>query len=497
MWLCVHDPADAEKVASAFSNWPSTHWEFDFTRHGSPLLERDVIFVSGGRNEGRFPLFRGLESADLVMFYFEGNNPEEIGPGQHHVSLEDLPQHLRNASANRSVVAIELTSQNPANSNAVQRFGRIEDHAALGIPFMLVSPIDSIRLRTSAGIAGGHGDDRLIYAQQQLIRTNQPTTETTLRGQAMGVCPFDEERHPPQGISQWTEQFLMVQGDSYQLPVAHLTLPRMWSCIHDSYRYSGSQLSELYDFMRQVMDETESNGVSAGRASSAWRPHINRTASRARTGGQGGGLLAAQFTAYGQLHGFPAGSIQEVDDRFSHHSAQHHYRTRANLCTPANPIQPLQRGGECIIQLYSDTLGALNLFCQGFSVSSTIASALIPHLEERHFLITRRLRQVGHLSKDTYTGGMAVTDWLFTRRRAEHWNLSTHPRAVSTNPQDRLHLYAVEGAFTSSQVIAQVADVYGRRTRNRIDLYRCSDGVFLGQPLADLLGVPFLTTLAD
>jgi len=115
----------------------------------------------------------------------------------------------------------------------------------------------------------------------------------------------------------------------------------------------------------------------------------------------------------------------------------------------------------------------------------------------RHFLITRRLQRIDHLSKDTYTGGMAVTDWLFTRSPASHWSLSNYPRAVSNNPQNRVHIYAVEGPFSLAQVLGQTTDVYGRRTRARMDLYRCSDGVFLGQPLADLLGVPFMTPLAN
>ena len=92
---------------------------------------------------------------------------------------------------------------------------------------------------------------------------------------------------------------------------------------------------------------------------------------------------------------------------------------------------------------------------------------------------------------------MAVTDWLFTRMRAEHWDIENYPRAVSTNPQDRLHIYAVEIPTESTQVLVSTNDVYGRRTRDRIDLYRCTDGVFLGQPLADLLGVAFMTPLAN
>ena len=155
MWLCVHDPADSAKVERAFAEWPNTHWEFDFTRHGSPILDRDVLIVSGRHENTRFPLFENIESADFVMFYFERDNPPMFGPGQHHVTLDELPEDLLNASSEQAVVAIELTTQNPGNSNAVQRFGRYEDHTAMGIPFLLVTPIDSIRLRTAAGISGG------------------------------------------------------------------------------------------------------------------------------------------------------------------------------------------------------------------------------------------------------------------------------------------------------------------------------------------------------
>jgi len=494
MWLCVHDPADSGKVRSAFANWPTTHWEFDFTRHGSPVLERDVLIVSGGAGGTRFPLFDQLESADFVMFYFEGKNPEQFGPGQHYVTLDQLPPHLRNASVEQAVVAIELTTQNPANSNAVQRFGRFEDHTTLGIPFLLVSPIDSIRLKTSAGIAGGHGDTRLRVYQRQLVQNNQPTTEASLSGLVVGGCPFDEDRHPPQGISQWTEQFLMVQRDSHRVNAAHLTLPRMWSCIHDSYRYSGSQLNRLYEFMRQVMEDTENNGVVAGRTSSAWNTQISSTASRARSGGRGTGNLTCLISDYGQNNQFTVGSIRQVDDVFTHQSAEHHYLFRAKQCTPNDVLGQLVRGGECFEELNPVTLAN---FCQGFDISVAIMSSLITEVIDRHFIITRRIRNQDHLSKDTYTGSMATTDWLFTRRPASHWSLSDWPRAVSTNPQDRVHIYAIEGPFSSAQVLNQTTDVYGRRTRARMDLYRCTDGIFLGQPLADLLGVPFMTPLAD
>ena len=197
MWLCVHDPADSGKVVSAFANWPTTHWEFDFTRHGSPVLDRDVLIVSGGQGNTRFPLFVGMESADFVMFYFEGDNPAQFGPGQHHVTLGELPENLRNASAEQAVVAIELTTQNPANSNAVQRMGRIEDHTNLGIPFLYVSPIDSIRLQTGAGIAGGHGDNRLIPFQRQFIRNNTPTEEATLAGNVVALVHLAKIVTPP------------------------------------------------------------------------------------------------------------------------------------------------------------------------------------------------------------------------------------------------------------------------------------------------------------
>ncbi len=505
MWLCVHDPADSGKVGNAFANWPTTHWEFDFTRHGSPVLDRDVLIVSGGQGNTRFPLFVEMESADFVMFYFEGDNPEQFGPGQHYVTLDQLPPHLRNASVEQAVVAIELTTQNPANSNAVQRFGRYEDHTVMGIPFLLVTPIDSIRLRTAAGIAGGHGDDRLIPFQRRLVRNNQPTTEDRLSGMVIGGCPFDEERHPPQGISQWTEQFLRVQSDSQRINAAHLTLPRMWSCIHDSYRYSGSQLTDLYEFMEGVMSDAETNGAAAARESSAWDAHISATNSRARMGGSGTGGLANLFREYGVNNGFSVGSIKEVDDVFSHQSPDHHYLFRAKPCNPRNVIDPLARGGEWVEYLAPDVTGTIDRFCHGFTMDSRILSQLLPEIEDRHLLITRRLplprdprKPPGYaLSKDTYTGSMAVTDWLFTRRRAEHWDIEKYPRAVSTNPQHRLHIYAVEIPTESTQVSVSTNDVYGRRTRDRIDLYRCTDGVFLGQPLADLLGVAFMTPLAN
>jgi len=490
VWLCVHDPADSGKVVSAFANWPTTHWEFDFTRHGSPVLDRDVLIVSGGQGNTRFPLFVGMESADFVMFYFEGDNPAQFGPGQHHVTLGELPENLRNASAEQAVVAIELTTQNPANSNAVQRMGRIEDHTNLGIPFLYVSPIDSIRLQTGAGIAGGHGDNRLIPFQRQFIRNNTPTEEATLAGNVVGACPFSEDCHPPQGISQWTEQFLVVQADSFRLNTAHLTLPRMWSCIHDTYRYSGSQLCDLYDFMRQVMDDTELSGIAAGRASSAWTPHISATRGRAASSANGGrGTRHDDLRSYGETYGYPMGAIRILDDSFNHYSEPHHYESRA------------QRRSLTATELGVGTniLDVFNTYCSGFTVDNSILSLVIAAVGERHFLLSRTIPRPEYLRKDTYTGGMAVTDWLFTREPASHWDISDWPRAVSNNPQNRLHIYAVEGPWTSVQANASASttDVYGRRTRARVDLYRCTDGVYIGQPLADLIGVSIFTPLAN
>lgn len=504
MWLCVYDPADSGKVVSAFANWPTTHWEFDFTRHGSPVLDRDVLIVSGGQGDTRFPLFVGMESADFVMFYFEGHNPEQFGPGQHHVTLDQLPSNLRNASAEQAVVAIELTAQNPSNSNAVQRNGRFEDMANLGISMLLVTPLESIRLKTGAGIAGGHGDPRLIAKQKRLIRQNRPTEKATLAGEVIGTCPFEEKMLKPQGISQWPEQFLAIMGDTFRVNTARITLPKMWSCIHDSYRYSGSQLSELYDFMREIMDTVESSGIAAARSSPAWRPHISSNRSRARTGNSGNGGLAKILEEYGQNHGFPVGSIKEVDDVFSHKSSHHHYHCRADSMTP-------KRGGESIEELGPDVSSTLTDFCNGFTVDATIMQKLEDIIADRFYLITRKVPRIKYLSKDTYTGSMSITDWLFTRLPAPHWDLNDYPLAVSTNPQNRIHVYAFEVRnkegnlicqkteipFDSNQVRANATCVYGRRTRERMDLYRCIDGVFLGQPLADLLGVPFLTPLAN
>jgi hypothetical protein len=122
---------------------------------------------------------------------------------------------------------------------------------------------------------------------------------------------------------------------------------------------------------------------------------------------------------------------------------------------------------------------------------------LVMAIEGRHLLITRKLTKDEHLKKDTYTGSMSITDWLFTRLPAPHWDIDNYPRAVSNNPQDRIHVYAVEGPWTSAQAKANTIDVYGRRTRARMDLYRCTDGVYIGQPLADLIGVSIFTPLAN
>lgn len=488
MWLCVYDPADAGKVGSAFADWPNTHWEFDFTRHGSPILERDVLIVSGGAGQSRFPLFVGLESADFVMFYFEGNNPTQFGPGQHHVTLNELPENLLNASAEQAVVAIELTTQNPGNSNAVQRMGRVQDHTELRIPFLYVSPIDSIRLNTGAGIAGGHGDNRLIPFQRRLIRNNQSTEEGTLSGMVIGRCPFAETRHDPQGISGWTEQCLLIHGDSNQVNAAHLTLPRMWSCIHDSYRYSGSQLSELYEFMSQVMQDAEAAGVNAGRNSVAWNNHVAQTRTRASLGmNGGGGSRHDALKEYGEVYGYPTGAIRVVNATFDPHSTPHHWISRA------------QQGSLSAVELGSSAnmQSVLADYCSRFSLDLRLLNNLITSVGDRHFLLSRTIPKAGYLSKDTYTGSMHITDWFFTREPADFWDITTWPRAVDNNPMNRLHIYAVEGPWARDDVRRNTTDVYGRRTRARMDLYRCNDGVFLGQPLADLLGVPFLTPLAN
>lgn len=486
MWLCVYDPADSGKVESAFADWPNTHWEFDFTRHGSPIFDRDVLIITGGSGGTRFPLFVGLESADFVMFYFEGNNPPEFGPGQHHVTIDQLPDDLLNASAEQAVVAIELTTQNPGNSNAVQRMGRVQDHTELGIPFLYVSPIDSIRLKTSSGIAGGHGDNRLIPFQRQYVSTNTPTEEGTLSGLVVGTCPFDEERHEPQGISGWTEQCILIHGDSNKINAAHLTLPRMWSCIHDSYRYSGSQLKELYDFMSSVMKDTENSGIDAGRASPAWANHVNQTRMRASEGMNGGGGTKHDLLQeFGEEYGFPKGAIRVIDTNFWEYSASHHWISRAQ----SKSLRAIEFG--------SSIERDFREYCSGFVLDNSLLSQVINAIGGRHFLLSRLIPKAKYLSKDTYVGSMHITDWFFTREPAPHWHIDNWPRAVSRNPQNRLHVYAVEGPWTESEVRANTTDVYGRRTRSRIDLYHCTDGVFLGQPVADLLGVPFMTPLAN
>ena len=484
VWLCVHDPADSLKVTAAFANWPHTHWEFGFTIHGSPLLDRDVIIVSGGRGAARFPLFKGLENADLVMFYFEGDNPEQFGPGQHYVTLDQLPKNLRNASAEHAVVAIELTTQNPGNGNAIQRMGRIEDHVNLGIPFLYVSPIDAIRRRTGAGIAGGHGENRLLPFQKRLVRGNTPVDKKNLVGKVVGVCPFSGPTHPPQGISHWTEQYLVVQADSYQLNTAHLTLPRIWACTHDSYRYSGSQLCELYDFMRQVMQDVEKSNVNAGRVSSAWDSHISATRTRAASGR---GTRHDALRLNGESNGFSVGSIREIDGGFTNFSSPHHYSSRSQ----SGSLSATALGSGANVEV------VLRNYCSGFSVNNPIMSSLANTVNNRGLILSRKLPKPGNLSKDTYTGTMAITDWLFTRSPASHWDIKNWARAVSKNPQNRLHVYAVEGPWSSTQVLANTTDVYGRRSRARIDLYRCNDGIFIGQPLADLIGVPFMTPLAN
>ncbi|NCF96455.1 MAG: hypothetical protein GWP21_00905 [Euryarchaeota archaeon] len=432
-----------------------------------------------------------MESADFVMFYFEGHNPEQFGPGQHYVTLDQLPSNLRNASAEQAVVAIELTTQNPGNSNAVQRMGRVEDHTNLGIPFLYVSPIDSIRLDTGAGIAGGHGDSRLKARQKQLVRNNLPTEETTLAGYAsVGACPFDEPCHDPQKISGWTEQCLLIHGDSNRVNTAHLTLPRMWSFIHDSYRYSGSQLTAVYDFMGQVMEDTASSGIAAGRASLAWTPHISATRGRAALGvNRGRGSKHTDLRSYGETYGYPMGAIRILDGSFNHYSEPHHYESRAQM----KSLTAMELGTGAKI------LAVFNTYCSGFTVDSSILSLVIAAVGGRHFLLSRNIPKKKYLSKDTYTGSMHITDWLFTREPAPHWDINVWPRAVSNNPQNRLHIYAVEGPWTSVQANASASttDVYGRRTRARVDLYRCSNGVYIGQPLADLIGVPIFTPLAN
>jgi len=429
-----------------------------------------------------------LESADFVMFYFEGDNPAQFGPGQHYVNLDELPEDLLNASAEQAVVAIELTGQNPNNTNAVQRMGRVLDHTELRIPFLYVSPIDSIRLRTKSGIAGNHGDDRLIPFQRRLVRNNQPTTEDTLSGMVIGGCPFDEETRDPQDVSGWTEQCLLIHGDSNQVNVAHLTLPRMWSFIHDSYRYSGSQLTELYDFMREVMEDTENSGIDVGRESSAWEKHVNQTRTRATEGmNGGGGTRHDSLQEYGEIYGFPTGAIRVIDSNFDHYSAPHHWISRA------------QRRSLSATELGSDENmnAVLRQYCSGFVVDEPLLSEVINAVGDRHFLLSRLIPRGSYLSKDTYVGIMHITDWCFTRESAPHWHIENWPRAVSRNPQNRLHVYAVEGPWTKSEVRANTTDVYGRRTRSRMDLYHCTDGVFLGQPIADLLGVSFMTPLAN
>ena len=172
---------------------------------------------------------------------------------------------------------------------------------------------------------------------------------------------------------------------------------------------------------------------------------------------------------------------------FTHHSSSHHYFSRSRpATTELGPTIPA-------------TEVALRNYCSGFSVNNSIMSLVAVAVRNRHFLISRTIPQVHYLRKDTYTGGMAVTDWLFTRRPAPHWDINDWPRAVSNNPQNRLHIYAVEGPWTSAQAnaSASVTDVYGRRTRARMDLYRCTDGVYIGQPLADLIGFPIFTPLAS
>ena len=237
--------------------------------------------------------------------------------------------------------------------------------------------------------------------------------------------------------------------------------------------------------MSHVMEDVENSNVSAGRNSSAWTPHINATRTRAESGR---GTSHDILRRFGESNGFSVGSIRMIDGSFTKFSSSHHYISRSQSRT---------LGGAVLGSGKISVEKALRNYCSGFPVRNPIMSSLTSVVNGRGLLLSRKLPQAGNLSKDTYTGSMAITDWLFTRSPASHWDINDWSRAVSTNPQNRLHVYAVEGVWSSTQVLANTTDVYGRRSRARIDLYRCNDGVFIGQPLADLIGVPFMTPLAN
>ena len=126
-----------------------------------------------------------------------------------------------------------------------------------------------------------------------------------------------------------------------------------------------------------------------------------------------------------------------------------------------NVIDPLVRGGEWVEYLARDVTGTINHFSFTMDGDSfPIASRDRGQASTDHYRSKADLIIVGR-------GSMAVTDWLFTRRRAKHWDIEK----CQHHSRPRLHIYAVEGPFGSTQVLANTNDVYGRRLEMVADIF--------------------------
>jgi hypothetical protein len=460
MWIAVYDTSDERSLNLAIKK--GLH-HYAFTRHGSPLLQHQVVFTPGYDQAGnRFPALASCpEEADLVLFFVPGERPSSKSM---RVAWEQLP--VRDLAALKPAFAVELTSQNPANSNAVQRNGRIFDHVSAGIPFIFASPAAGIRVKTGANIQGGHGSPVYKAAAERLVKQNKPVTSA-----ALGI---KLPTHPAQQPSSWPALALLTAADTYDTPAGLLLLQASHGAIPDNYRWSGCQLDPLWKVMDALMGTQGTTRSTAVQALRGLRKQAEALVARGMgTGGSGERHPALLLD--GVQHGFPAGSRKSPAAANSPTSSADHY------------ISPKS---DASLRATSVGAGGWRAALAAWAGQRASKPALISKLAQA--VPTRRLLlevviNPKYPCKDTYVGRETLfLDHCFVRSDGG----TNKTWAVSPNPTARRHLLCYDVDHTA-QAFDQFtrSSVYGRRYLQVADLIRCTDKVIVGAPAATLLGV--------
>lgn len=491
MWLAVHDSSDARTVnAAAQHNWRA-HWEYVFTRHGSPLLRPDVVFCSGLSAAGqRFPALVGCpEECDLVLFYLpdlpRGRTPDVV-------DWPDLPGAARDATCSDVVLAIEITTQNPGNSNAVQRFGRVFDHARAGLPLLFACPESAIRSVTGGPIAGHRGstDAAVVAAATDLVRRNVAVNAASISGHPSLVAtssgalsgPF----HPSQAHSAWTALGIRTAGDTYGVGTGLLLLPCTWGEIPADYRWSGVQLSPLWDVIGESMVLAQTRGVAAARAGGpvfAAAVAVSDASASNGMGHGGSGEPHPALRADGVSFGFPRGSVRRSGAGYRSRDPNRHY------------ISPIKASTLSTSALGSTPSAALTRWFQARRVDQALVARVAATLAGRRLLLDIDVPP-GYASKDTYVGRFTeFFDHCFVRDAPASGSASS-PRAVDASPGRRRHALCFTIGLPRTSFDAVCRDVYGSRWLSVGDFVRLTDQVVVGEPLANLVGVRPGTVIA-